>query len=171
VDLGRLQIDLDRVQSHRDMLASADGLAAKLRRVFQRAADLPPPLDPELALYSGFLPDADKRLLSEIRGTPPDQLAQRELPFRDPRYPELLFRYRARNWPETLSLDEQARWQTFCRERLTKSTPLTNLTLDDYFARIAALRADDTRQDKLDLLDQLQAWGEMLAAEFVPISA
>lgn len=171
VDLDRLQIDLDRVQTHRDMLASADGLAAKLRRVFQRAADLPPPLDPELALYGGFLPDADKRLLTDIRGTPPDQLAQREFPFRDPRYPELLFRYRARNWPQTLSLDEQARWQAFCRERLTKPTPLTNLTLDDYFARIAALRADDTRQDKLHLLDQLQAWGEMLAADIAPINA
>ena len=102
VDLERLQVDLDRAHAHRDMLASADGLAAKLRRVFQRAADLPPPQDPELALYSGFLPDADKRLLTEIRGTPPAQLGQREFPFRDPRYPELLFRYRARNWPDTL---------------------------------------------------------------------
>ena len=153
------------------MLASADGLAAKLRRVFQRAADLPPPADPELALYSGFLPDADKRLLTDIRGTPPEQLGQREFPFRDPRYPELLFRYRARNWPHTLSLDEQARWQSFCRDRLTKPTPLTNLTLDDYFARIAALRAEHASDDKLAILDQLQAWGELLAADIAPISA
>jgi exodeoxyribonuclease-1 len=171
VDLERLQIDLDRVQAHRDVLASADGLAAKLRRVFQRAADLPPPQDPELALYGGFLPDADKRLLADIRATPPEQLGQRAFPFRDPRYPELLFRYRARNWPETLSLEEQARWQTFCHDRLTRPSPLTNLTLDDYFALIATLRADGTRQDKLGILDQLQAWGEMLAADIAPLTA
>ncbi len=171
VDLDRLQIDLDRMQAHRDMLASADGLAAKLRRVFQRAAELPPPADPELALYGGFLPDADKRLLADIRATPPEQLGQRSFPFRDPRYPELLFRYRARNWPETLSLDEQARWQAFCRDRLTRPTPLTNLTLDDYFARIAELRGGELPQEKLAVLDHLQAWGEMLAADIAPLTA
>ncbi|MHA6203700.1 exodeoxyribonuclease I [Dyella soli] len=171
VDLERLQIDLDRVQAHRDMLASAEGLAEKLRRVFQRAAELPPPQDPELALYGGFLPDADKRLLADVRATPPGQLGQRAFPFRDARYPELLFRYRARNWPHTLTSDEQARWSEFCRERLLKRTPLTNLTLDDYFARIAALRAEPARQDQLALLDQLQLWGEQLAADITPLSA
>ncbi|WP_114241102.1 exodeoxyribonuclease I [Dyella sp. C9] len=171
VDLERLQIDLDRAQAHRDMLASAEGLAAKLRRVFQRASDLPPPADPELALYGGFLPDADKRLLTEVRGTPPEQLGQREFPFRDPRYAELLFRYRARNWPETLSADEQARWNDFCRNRLYRHTPLTNLTLDEYFARIAQLRTEPARQGQLAVLDQLQLWGEQLAAEFTPLSA
>ena len=151
------------------MSASAEGLVEKLRRVFQRAADLPPPEDPELALYSGFLPDADKRLLAQVRGTPPAELGQRAFPFRDPRYPELLFRYRARNWPETLDAQEQARWQAFCHDRLHRHTPLTNLTLDEYFARIAALRTDPACSDKLPLLDQLQLWGEQLAAETTPL--
>jgi exodeoxyribonuclease-1 len=171
VDLGRLQIDMESSLAHRDMLAAAEGLAEKLRRVFQRAADLPPPQDPELAIYGGFLPDADKRLLSEVRATPAAQLAERTFPFRDQRYPELLFRYRARNWPETLSAEEQARWGEFRRERLLKHTPLTNLTLDEYFARIAELRAEPANQHKLPLLDQLQLWGEQLAAEIAPLSA
>jgi exodeoxyribonuclease-1 len=171
VDLDRLQLDLAQIQSHRDMLASADGLAAKLRRVFQRAADLPPPADPELALYGGFLPDADKRLLAEVRGTPPAELGRRAFSFRDPRYAELLFRYRARNWPDTLSDEEQARWLAFRRDRLLKSAPLTNLTLDEYFARIEALRADPTCQGKLPLLDQLQLWGEQLADDVAILPA
>ncbi|WP_130618777.1 exodeoxyribonuclease I [Dyella amyloliquefaciens] len=171
VDLDRLQINLEQVQAHRDMLASADGLAAKLRRVFQRAADLPPPADPELGLYGAFLPDADKRLLTDVRGTPPAELGQRAFPFRDPRYAELLFRYRARNWPDTLSADEQARWQAFRRDRLLKPSPLTNLTLDDYFARIASLRADPLHQGKIPLLDQLQLWGEQLADDVATLPA
>ncbi|HET6552263.1 MAG TPA: exodeoxyribonuclease I [Dyella sp.] len=169
-DLERLQIDLDRVQAHRDMLASAEGLAHKLRRVFQRAADFPPAEDPELALYGGFLPDADKRLLAEVRATPPEQLASRPFPFRDPRYAELLFRYRARNWPQLLSAEEQARWLDFCRARLTRPSPLTGLTLDDYFARIETLRGE-VPGDKLILLDQLQLWGEQLATDIAPLSA
>jgi exodeoxyribonuclease-1 len=164
VDLARLQLDPERCLAHRDALAAADGLAAKVSRVFARAAELPPPEDPELALYGGFLPDADKRLLREVRTTPPQQLATRAFPFRDPRYPELLFRYRARNWPETLDADDRARWEAFRRDRLTRVTALTTLTLDDYFATLATLRADPARQEKLALIDQLQAWGEELAA-------
>ncbi|BFI96081.1 MAG: exodeoxyribonuclease I [Rhodanobacter sp.] len=164
-DLARLQLDPERCLAHRDALAAADGLAAKVARVFARAAELPPAEDPELALYAGFLPDADKRLLREVRATPPEQLGTRAFAFRDPRYAELLFRYRARNWPETLDAGERERWEAFRRQRLTRPTPLTTLTLDDYFATLAALRTDPARQDKLPLLDQLQAWGETLAAE------
>lgn len=171
VDMARLQIDLDRCMAHRDVLAAADGLAEKLRRVFQRATEFPPPEDPELALYGAFLPDADKRLLAEVRATPPAQLGQRNFPFRDQRYPELLFRYRARNWPETLDADERIRWEAFRRDRLLKPGVLTGLTLEQYFARIAELRTDPASQDKLALLDQLQAWGEQLAAEVSPLTA
>jgi exodeoxyribonuclease-1 len=164
-DLERLQLDLDRSLAHRNALRAAEGLVEKVRRVFARAADLPPPEDPELALYGGFLPDADKRLLAEVRATPPDQLATRSFPFRDPRYPELLFRYRARNWPGTLDAEERARWDAFRQARLTRPTPLTGLTLDDYFARLDALRDDPLAHGKLALLDQLRAWGDELAAD------
>jgi exodeoxyribonuclease-1 len=165
VDLSRLQLDLDRCTAHRDTLRAVDGLAEKLRRVFQRAAELPPPEDPELALYGGgFLPDADRKLLAQVRATPATELGTRTFLFRDPRYPELLFRYRARNWPETLDPDEHTRWEAFRKARLTRHTALTGLTLDDYFAHLAELRSDPQAQGKLTLLDQLQAWGEQLAA-------
>ncbi|WP_266171098.1 exodeoxyribonuclease I [Dyella subtropica] len=171
-DTARLQLDVERCLAHRDVLASIDGLAEKLRRVFKRAADLPPPADPELAIYGSFLPDADKRLLADVRATPPAQLGSRAFPFRDSRYPELLFRYRARNWPETLTQEEQARWEAFRRDRLLKPTALTGLTLDDYFARVAALRGEHSHDtSKLSLLDQLQAWGDQLAADITPLSA
>jgi len=165
IDTNRLQLDAGKCMAHRDVLRAADGLAEKLRRVFQRAAELPPPDDPELALYGGgFLPDADKKLLAQVRATPAEQLGQRVFPFRDARYPELLFRYRARNWPQSLNAGEQVRWDAFRRTRLTKHTSLTALTLDDYFARLVELRADPQAQGKIPLLDQLQAWGEKLAA-------
>ncbi|WP_233842844.1 exodeoxyribonuclease I [Dyella sp. 2HG41-7] len=165
VDLQRLQLDVDRCLAHAEKLRTAAGLGEKLRRIFQQTANLPPPEDPELALYGGFLPDADKRLLREVRATPPEQLDPRNFRFRDGRYPDLLFRYRARNWPHTLTPDERAHWESFRTQRLTHATPLTTLTLSDYFAKLALLRNDPLGQGKVALLDQLQAWGEQLAAE------
>jgi len=165
VDLARLQLDVDRCLAHADTLRAAAGLGEKLRRIFQQAAELPPAEDPELALYGGFLPDADKRLLREVRATPPEQLALRTFNFRDARYPELLFRYRARNWPDSLAPEERERWEAFRVQRLTRPTPLTTQTLAEYFARLEQLRNDPLGRDKGLLLDQLQAWGQQLAME------
>lgn len=160
-DHGRLGLDMAAVERHLEMLRNADGLAEKLRRVYGRAAAMPPAEDAELALYGGFLPDADRRLIGEVRATPPDQLATRPFNFRDPRYPELLFRYRARNWPDTLNPDERERWEAFRMDRLTRHSALTTLTLDDYNAELAALRA--LPGSPLPLLDELEAWGLELA--------
>src|SRR3546814_15737055 len=42
----------------------------------------------------------------------------RSFRFDDARLDELLFRFRARNFPEALSVDEQAQWRQFCQQRL-----------------------------------------------------
>ncbi|HEX5306890.1 MAG TPA: exodeoxyribonuclease I [Dyella sp.] len=169
-DLERLQLDPERCLAHADTLRAAAGVREKVQRLFKQAAAMPAAEDPELALYDGFLPDADKRLLAEVRGTPPEQLATRAFAFRDPRYAELLFRYRARNWPHTLGADERARWDAFRRDRLTRSTPLTGLTLDEYAAHLAQLSDDPSLAHHHALFDQLAAWGRELADEITPLA-
>ncbi|MBL8298666.1 MAG: exodeoxyribonuclease I [Rhodanobacteraceae bacterium] len=158
VDLTRIGLDPARCLAHLERLRNQPDLAAKLQQVFARSYDEAIP-DPELALYRGFIGDSDKRLLREVRATPPEQLARRGFTFRDPRLTELLWRYRARNWPEHLSHDETARWQAFCRERLEHKTELTTLTFDEYFVLIDNLRADPTHAAQTALLDALQAYG------------
>jgi exodeoxyribonuclease-1 len=117
-------------------------------------------------LYEGFLPDADRALLRAVRATPPEQLGARTFAFRDPRYAELLFRYRARNWPQTLSLDERARWDAFRQRRLETETVLTTLTRDGYFAVLENLRADaNLPPAKIPVLDALESWGREQTAE------
>jgi exodeoxyribonuclease-1 len=160
VDAGRIKLDVARCEKHLDMLRGAADLGEKVRRVFSNPRD-DTPLDAELAIYRGFVEDADKRLLREVRRTPPAELARREFGFRDLRYPDLLFRYRARNWPDILSEAEFERWRVFRHRRLRNATALTALTLDDYFAQIQTLR--NREGVRHDLLDQLQAWGHQLA--------
>ncbi len=160
VDTARIGLDTERCQKHLQQLQGADGLAEKLRQVFSIPRDERTALDPELALYAGFPDDTDKRLLREVRKTPPDELTTRKFAFKDARYTELLFRYRARNWPQTLSPDEAERWNGFRRERLNTATDATALTLPDYDDQIAQLRAQpNVTPAKLAVLDQLEAWG------------
>jgi exodeoxyribonuclease I len=169
VDIDRIGLDRRHCEVHRKELLAADGIADKVRAVYQAASDLPPPDDAELALYAGFPSDNDRRLLDTVRGMPPAQL-DRDFGFDNPRYAELLLRYRARNWPDTLNDDERRHWDDFRRQRLGHETALTTLTLDQYFAQLKAMR-ESTPETQQPLLDQLELWGRELARELdIPIT-
>jgi exodeoxyribonuclease-1 len=158
VDTARIRLDPDRCLAHLQVLQNEAGLAAKVGEVFGSPAAEREPSDPDLAMYHGFFSDADRKLLRDVRGSPPDHLATRQFAFNDSRCAELLFRYRARNWPSTLSADESSRWEEYRRNKLTSQTETTTLTLDDYFREIA-LRRSTADGTQTAILDALEHWG------------
>ncbi|CAN5198972.1 exodeoxyribonuclease I [soil metagenome] len=157
-DFARLGIDADACLARAAALRAAPGLAEKVRRVFAREAHRDPS-DSDAALYDGFLADADKRLFATIRATDPAGLAALGSRLQDPRGPELLFRYRARNWPESLSGAEQQRWDGYRRRRLTSDVGLSEYSFDSYRASIARLRNQHAQGTAQALLDALDIWG------------
>lgn len=167
-DFLRLRIDRAAVEAIAGQLRPhAAQLAEKMRQVFggERAYDQP---DADASLYDGFIADGDKRRLAEVRATPPEHLDKREFGFKDARLPELLFRYRARNWPGTLTQPEQRRWDAYRRQRLNVDGGLSELTFDGYEREIAALRMQHPDDGaKQALLDHLQAWGEDLKTQLL----
>jgi len=68
------------------------------------------PQDVDQDLYNGFIGPNDRRHLNQLRALNPQELALSRMGFDDARLPELVFRWRARNWPETLNVQEQQRW-------------------------------------------------------------
>ncbi len=116
--IARYALDMDAVYRHRQELLAEPGLAARVRAVFEDSGR-EAKTDPDAMLYSGgFFDDHDRRLAEKVRQLQPAQLATTPFPFHDARLPELLFRYRARNFPDTLNPDEQGRWREYCRKRL-----------------------------------------------------
>ena len=89
--------------------------------------------------------------------TPVEELSQLQLAFDDARLPEMLFRYRARNWPESLSKDEKVRWDCFRKQRMTD--PEVGITDKAYGKTLARLmvtpRLDDHQKS---ILSQLADW-------------
>lgn len=90
-------------------LPATAAMTALWREVFQRPPAEAADVDEDL--YGGFLGTADRRQLDALRALPADRLALEKPVFDDARLEELLFRYRARNFPETLSDAEQQRWE------------------------------------------------------------
>jgi exodeoxyribonuclease-1 len=140
-DFERLCIDRGRAEQRAAILrAAGPALAEKVRRVFssERARE---EADVDASLYAGFIGDGDKRRFSAVRATAPHALGDRDFGFADPRLPELLFRYRARNWPESLSAAEHERWKAYRRHRLLGESGLSELSHAGFTAELAALRA------------------------------
>ena len=78
---------------------------------------------------------------------------------------DLLFRYRARNYAETLSAAEQSRWRELVRRRLTDAAAGAPLTLAAFRAELDAARArPDLDVGRRAVLDALEAYGADVAA-------
>ncbi|SEQ83516.1 exodeoxyribonuclease-1 [Nitrosomonas sp. Nm51] len=157
IDLGSCQRHWQKLAGHCAQTDFAQRIAlAYGSKTYELTGDV------DLALYDGFIDQADVPLLAQIRRSSPQELAQARFDFHDRRLPELLFRYRARNWPATLSLEDTQRWQRLRRQRLLQ-TPGNDLTLDAYRAQIASLRHDNADNVKaLEILDALSRWGNDL---------
>jgi exodeoxyribonuclease-1 len=167
VDTQRIGLDPDACMRNLEILRTCDGLCERVRQAFAASAERwPEREDPECKLYAGFPSPADKRRCADVRATPPAQLGTTAFGFSDPRYDALLFRNRARNWPDTLDADAQARWRAFVRDKLTRATETTTLTLAEFRAAIDNLRPRHPPGAQQALLDQLQAWGENVANQF-----
>ena len=162
----RLGIDLDRCEQHWRLLLGSD-ISKKVQQVFA-STDYAEVVDAELALYQHFLPDEDRPLLAKVRGLSAEQLATAHIHFNDERYRELLFRYRARNFPETLTADEYRSWQVLRSQWLSGDEPgLLNISAyGDELDQLEA-RPDITSQDK-SLLQALRQWGDYLLEQIKP---
>jgi exodeoxyribonuclease-1 len=143
-DQQRLNIDLATCHANIDKIKATKGLAAKIAAVFAKNNFAESENDPDLAIYSGgFFSAQDKQKMAKIKNMPADQLSKFSPKFTDIRLDEMLFRYRARNYPETLQTEEKTKWRVFCGNRITGNQQGGGISLDEYFRQLTRLH-DET---------------------------
>jgi len=114
-------------------------------------------------LYGGFVSNADRRRLNDLRQSTPEQLSKARPAFEDGRLSELLWRYRARNFPASLSAEESARWEAHRAARLLEGEggALTLTALFDELDKLA--ETADERGEAI--LGALYDYAEMIAPQ------
>jgi len=116
----RWGVDVGAAQKFAEQAAAMPELAAKMatvwRDVYRQPQGETPDVDADL--YGGFVGNNDRRQLNRVRSLAPQALANAKISFEDGRLDELLFRYRARNFPDSLTSDEQQQWRNHCAQRL-----------------------------------------------------
>ncbi|WP_223511816.1 exodeoxyribonuclease I [Pseudomonas sp. GL-B-19] len=160
-DQQRLGLDMALYQERSLRLIDAQQVWRDKVQAIYTHEDFTPSQDPEQQLYDGFIGDRDRRLCEQVRSADPAQLAQEQWPFDDERLPELLFRYRARNFPDTLNSEEQERWRLFCQKRLSAPEWGAPHTLNT-FAEAAAQMNETATPLQRAVLNEWQCYVEAL---------
>jgi exodeoxyribonuclease-1 len=159
----RLNIDLELCQQHRQLiLQHIEEFAKKTAAIFQQS-DFPEVSDPDGQLYSGgFFSRDDSQRIDTIRNTPVAELGSLHFNFDDARLEEMLFRFRARNYLETLNNKEHKLWNDYRQDKF--SNPATsNRTFNQFYAEIEAIQqSPDTIGSQLVLLEELLEYAESI---------
>ena len=159
----RLGIDISQCEKNWQLLqtqcSASNALAEKIAKVFG-GQEFTRSEDVEQQLYEGFLPNADKPLLAEVRSASAEDLASGAIQFQDSRYQELLFYFRARNFPDTLNEEEWHRWEEFRFQRLTSAAD-GYLSLEAYTLELEQRLAEPELSDRdRNILLALMDWGD-----------
>ncbi|MDX1800903.1 MAG: exodeoxyribonuclease I [Marinobacter sp.] len=160
--LADLSLDGDVLRAHLAQLKASPDLAQRLASAFDKPHDNDL-TDPDEQLYAGgFISRTDRARLDDILRKPADQLSELDVQFEDGRLSELLFRYRARNYPETLSGEEQDAWEQFRQQRLLKPKQGWR-SMEAFFRSLQTLAADpQLTPERQHILEELHLYGESL---------
>ena len=154
-------LDIEAALANADIARGLPDMSALWPEVFSRPKEATPDVDEDL--YGGFVGNADRRRLNQLRALSPAELAHSRTGFDDDRLGELLFRYRARNFPESLSPEEAERWEAHRVARLLEGECGAR-NVDSLFAQIDVLSgAADERGEAI--LGALYEYAEAIAPE------
>ncbi|WP_318484395.1 exodeoxyribonuclease I [Photobacterium leiognathi] len=122
-DAARLGIDREQCLKHLALIKQHPEIREKVLEMFSVKREYDANDNVDAMLYDGFFSTADRSTMDIIRETPADQLGSLEINVDDKRIKPLLFRYRARNFPMTLSYEEQVRWKHHCQDFFEANMP------------------------------------------------
>lgn len=152
----RLNIPREQCLANLTKLKGHDALRDKLSDVFMPDYDNEETPDAEQALYGGeFFSASDKAQMEVLHAMPVEQLAGHDFQFQDPRLPTLLFRYRARNFPLTLTSEELQKWQQYSSNKLQYGGQGI-LSLDEFMMKLENLAMEhENNTEKMAVLKAL----------------
>ena len=117
----RLNINKADALNNLEQLRAVDGLVTKLQEVFDVSYqdDSADSEDADISkademLYDGFFSNADRAKIKAITNSTNINQALLDVTFQDARLNEMLFLFKARNYPELLSVGELAAWNDYC---------------------------------------------------------
>ena len=131
----KVGLNPDDVRRNLEILLKHPDFAEKMRSEAEAKPEFPLAIEPEAALYDGFLNDADRIKVAAVRNAAENKLADFHPDFVDERLPELLLHYKGRNFPQSLSESENKQWEEYRRARLNRLAPKFLKELEELYKK------------------------------------
>ena len=160
----RWGVDMATAMTHATTASAMTDISGIWPEVFNRPQDksaAAPDVDEDL--YNGFVSNNDRRKLTQLRTLTPERLAAARTGFEDGRLEELVWRYRARNFPASLTPEEAATWDAHRAARLFQGEGGA-LTVEQLSAEIDRL-SEDADERSESILGALYDYMEQIAPE------
>ncbi|MDQ2820004.1 MAG: exodeoxyribonuclease I [Pseudomonadota bacterium] len=157
----RWELDMEQGQAFAAIAAAGPDMTAIWAEVYRRPPAEPADVDEDL--YGGFVGNNDRKKLEQLRANTPERLAKARPEFDDNRLEEILFRYRARNFPDSLGDGERRQWERQRAARLYDGAGGAR-SIEQLQMEIDALSEDaDERAEQI--LGALYDYAEAIAPE------
>ena len=152
----RLGLDKAAAEQHWQQLAADPALTDKVAEVFNTALPAGESPDPDTMLYSGsFFSATDKREMAQVHQRESEwDLVGMAPAFQDLRLPEMLFRVRARSYPDTLEGEERQQWEAFRWERFNDAQH-SALTLTNFAREIERYHQQSLTPEVQQILEEV----------------
>ena len=148
----KIGLTKEQIEKNKTALLAHPDFIEKMRSQNEERPEFPPAVDSESALYDGFLDPSDKTRCDAVRVAKLNDLADFHPDFHDPRLPDLLLHYKARNFERSLTESEHQKWEEY---RLARIKAKQN----EYIKAIQQLAAES--KDSY-VLEELQLWYQSL---------
>jgi exodeoxyribonuclease-1 len=158
----RWDIDIEQGRVHAQALLAGPDMSAVWAQVYKREGAAAA-VDVDEDLYGGFVGNADRRKLENLRAETPAKLAAARPSFDDERLEDILFRYRARNFPDSLSDAEKHSWERHRAARLFDGAGGAR-SIEQLHGEIDAL-SEDADERTEEILGALYDYAEMIAPQ------
>lgn len=161
----KIGLTRQQVEDNLRVLLAHPEFAERMREEIENTPEWPAAIDDEAALYDGFLPDNDRTTCAVVRAADANKLADFHPMFTDARLESLLLHYKAKNFPTSLTENEQTYWEIYRTARLARQEKT-------FMAEWKALKelADqgkpgrDGREIDQSILEDLMLWYQSLAS-------
>ena len=90
----------------------------KIQSIYKKDSDREPTIDVDQSLYDNFISNNDRKICDEIQHLSVDQMSSFRPNFKDRKLSKLFQNFKARNYPETLTEDEQENWFEIVQSRV-----------------------------------------------------
>jgi exodeoxyribonuclease-1 len=158
--LDQMQIDKIKCMQHLTYIRdNKEIIEKKIESIYKKDSDREPTIDADQSLYDNFISNKDREICDEIQDLSVDQMSSFRPNFEDRKLSKLFLNFKARNYPETLTEEEQEDWFEIVQSRV-QSGENGYLSFEKFEKSLNRLK--EVEPHRLDLWQELEEYANKL---------